>query len=240
MGVIVPAILPASRQDLEDKLAKYAGRVDSVQIDVVDGRFAAPATWPYAGGSKELAQAAAAGEELPHYGELAFDIDLMASDPEQVIGSWVSLGASRITIHAEATSALAKLVADVQTRYGHEKDFIPDMLSLGLAIGIETPTALIEPFLDRADYVQLMGIRRIGRQGEPFDDRVIARAKYLKKKYPKLALQVDGGVSKATAPALLAAGVDRLIVGSALDRAEDLDAELAVFKGLVERYGIYE
>ena len=240
MGVIVPAILPASRQDLEDKLTKLAGLADSVQIDVVDGRFAAPACWPYSGGTKELALMAAREETLPHYGEMTFDIDLMAENPEQVVGSWVSLGASRMTIHAEATTALGKLVADFQSRYGHEKDFIPDLISLGLAIGADTPLGLIEPFVEQIDYVQLMGIRRIGVQGQPFDGRVVQRVKELKRKHQKLAVQVDGGVSKATAPALLSAGVDRLVIGSALWNAPNLADEIAAFNDLAQRYGTYE
>jgi ribulose-phosphate 3-epimerase len=240
MGAIVPAILPQSRQDLEDKLSKLAGLADSVQIDVVDGRFASPACWPYSGGSKELARMAAGDEMLPHYGEMKFDIDLMAENPEQVTGSWVSLGASRMTIHAEATTALGKLVAGFQSRYGHEKGFIPDLISLGLAIGADTPLGLIEPFAGQIDYVQLMGIRRIGVQGQPFDDRAVKRVRDLKRKYPKLAVQVDGGVSKTTAPALLSAGADRLIVGSALWTAPNLADEIAAFNDLAQRYGTYE
>jgi len=240
MGVIVPAILPTSRKDLDDKLSQLSGLATDVQIDVVDGRFASPACWPYTGGTKELAQMAADDETLPYWGTLAFDIDLMANDPEEVIGSWVSLGASRLTIHAESTTALGKLVSDFQSKYGHEKDFIPDMISLGLAIGAGTPLALIEPFIDQIDYVQMMGIRRIGVQGQPFDDDVVRRVQELKKKHPSLSVQVDGGVSKMTAPALLSAGVDKLIIGSALWKAPDLAAELSAFKELVQHYGRYE
>lgn len=240
MGVIVPAILPKSRKDLDDKLAQLAGLTDAVQIDVVDGRFASPPCWPYNGGTKELAEMAARDETLPYWGTLTFDIDLMAEDPEQVIGAWVSLGASRLTIHAEATTALGKLVSDFQSKYGHEKDFMPELLSLGLAIGAGTPITLIEPLIDQIDYVQLMGIRRIGMQGQPFDQDVVRRVQELKRKYPKLQVQVDGGVSKVTAPALLSAGVDRLVVGSALWKAPDLATELNAFKELAEEYGRYE
>jgi pentose-5-phosphate-3-epimerase len=47
MSVIVPAILPTSRDDLDEKLLRLHGLVDAVQVDVVDGRFVTPASWPY-------------------------------------------------------------------------------------------------------------------------------------------------------------------------------------------------
>ena len=48
MSAIVPAILPKSLEDLEQKLTVLSGVATSVQIDVVDGKFVSPASWPYA------------------------------------------------------------------------------------------------------------------------------------------------------------------------------------------------
>jgi ribulose-phosphate 3-epimerase len=240
MGAIVPAVLPKNLNDLEEKLKRFEGIADSVQIDVIDGRYAAPASWPYTEGSEELAQRAAQGENLPCLGSFSFDIDLMVSDPEEVIGSWITLGASRITVHAESTRYLSRIVSDFDVKYGHRQGFAPELLSLGLAIGVATDLGILEPYLPRIDYVQFMGIATIGRQGEPFDARALERVTAFHKKHPEIEIQVDGGVSMKTAPALLEAGADRLVVGSALRDAHDVRASYDALEALTHEYGIYE
>lgn len=241
MSLIVPAVLPKTREELERTLDRFAAvpAVRSVQIDVVDGVFAAPSTWPYADGSQAFAALVNSGEMLPHTGRLEYEVDLMVRDPEEVTGSWIAVGASRITVHAESTTYLPRVITDLRVKYGHDKDFAPGLLSVGLALGLESDVSLIEPHLGLVDYVQFMGIATIGKQGEPFDARVLARVAAFHKKYPDMPVQVDGGVTRETAPALLAAGASRLIVGHALTRANDMAAEYAKFVALTEHYGTY-
>src|SRR6185437_15471884 len=226
MSIVVPAILPSSRKDLEEKLARLQPitSITDVQIDVVDGRFAAPATWPYTSdGFSEM---------LPLWERFRYDIDLMVADPEAVTGAWIGAGAARLTVHAESTTYVSKLITELTHKFGHEPGLLPNLLSLGLAIGIDTDNALVEQYAEVIDYVQFMGIAKIGVQGQPFDPRVLYKIKSFHKRYPELLIQVDGGVSLQTAPQLLDAGVGRLIVGSALEKAEDVEAEIAKFDAL--------
>ena len=239
MGVIVPAVLPRTFSDLEIKLNQLEGVADAVQIDIVDGKFAAPPTWPYQNDEESFAQKVAAGDMLPHLGKIRFEIDLMVSDPAAVAGMWLSAGATRLTIHAESTTYLPRLLKELQTTYGHDKDFAPDLVSIGIATNIETELGLLTPFLDTIDYIQFMGIARIGHQGEPFDKRVLKKIAIFRKQHPNIPIQVDGGVSKETAPLLLSAGVSRLIVGSDLWNAKSLQSELAALEALVPQYGLY-
>jgi pentose-5-phosphate-3-epimerase len=75
------------------------------------------------------------------------------------------------------------------------------------------------------DFVQVMGIERVGSQGQPFDARAIDLVARIRAMYPALPLQVDGAA--ATHPQELArAGADRLIVGSAIITAADPAAAL--------------
>lgn len=240
MGVIVPAVLVPSKAELEQTLAKLVGLVDTVQIDIVDGKFIGPPTWPYASGGEEFAQMVANDDMLPYGEHFRYEMDLMVSDPEQVSGIWVTAGATRILAHVESTNYLPRLITDLQVKYGHEKGFALDLLSFGLALNIDTDNAVLEAFIDNIDYVQFMGIATIGKQGQPFDPRVIQKIQAFKKRHPDMPVQVDGGVSLATAPALLSAGVDRLCVGSALVKKPDIKAELEKFNELVQRYGTHE
>ncbi|HUQ30294.1 MAG TPA: hypothetical protein VM103_02115 [Candidatus Paceibacterota bacterium] len=242
MGAIVPAVLPKTREELETTLDRFAliDGVDSVQIDVIDGKFASPANWPYASGTKEFAELVNSGTLLPHAGKLRFEVDLMVRDPEQVTGAWIAVGASRITVHAESTTYLPRVVTDLRVKYGHDKDFAPGLLSFGLAIGLESDLALIEPFISCIDYVQFMGIAKIGRQSQPFERRVLARIEAFRRRHPEMPIQIDGGVTEETAPLLLRAGADRLVVGHDLLQAKDMSAKFKTLSSLAEQYGTYE
>lgn len=239
MGIIVPAIIPTSRHDLDEKLSRLSGLCEEVQIDIVDGVFAGPPSWPYITDANEPVQMLADGELLPKAGEFKIEIDLMSADPESVAGTWIGLGASRLTVHSESTRFIPRFLQSTSEQYGHDAGFTPGLLSLGLSIGIETDLALIEPHIERIEYVQFMGIRKIGHQGEPFDTRVFPKIAAFRKRYPHIEVQVDGGVTLENAPKLLDAGVKRLIVGSALWKAPDLAARYREFDELTERHGIY-
>lgn len=237
MASVIPAILPATREALDEKLIRLGGVTDEVQIDIVDGRYATPASWPYA--QKGSAAGKALMADLPELAALRFEVDLMVEAPESVIGHWVRAGASRITVHAESTPRLASLVKDFQVTYGHDKTFAPELLSFGLAISIDTDPALIEPYLDQCDYVQFMGIASIGKQGQPFDPRVLPKIRAFHKKHPEMPIQVDGGVSLETATDLLRAGASRLVVGSRFWKAGDLKATLREFETCTQTRGLY-
>jgi len=237
MAIVVPTILTASRADLEAKLKRVENRVDTVQIDVVDGRFAGPPTWPYAH-KDDLAGFTHDGW-LRDLGHFKYEIDLMVENPEESAGFWIAAGATRLVVHIESTRYLPRLVDELKDKYGYEKGFAPDLLSFGLALNIDTDTSAIEPYLATTDFVQFMGIKTIGRQGQPFDRRVIEKLRSFKKAHPEMELQVDGGITLESAPALLAAGVGRLVVGHDLWEEEDIDAELARYERVIEEHGRY-
>jgi ribulose-phosphate 3-epimerase len=238
MSIVVPTILTPSRVDLEEKLKRLEGLVDTVQIDVVDGRFATPPTWPYAN-TADLAGLQSEGGWLREFGHFKYEIDLMTQTPEESAGFWIAAGATRIVVHIESTRALAKLIEKLSHNYGYEKGFAPDLLSFGLALNIDTDTRALEPYVDAVDYVQFMGIKTIGKQGQPFDRRVVGKLREFKKAHPDIKTQIDGGVTRESAPALLSAGVDRLVVGHALWEAKDIAAELSYYSRLCEEYGRY-
>lgn len=240
MSIIVPAILPSSRQDLIDKLDKLAGVVDQVQVDIVDGKFATPPTWPYDTGPKELARMLAESDMIPHSGECRIEVDLMVENPESTAGAWIELGASRVTVHAANSEHLPRLLKSFETVYGHDKGFASDLLAIGIAIPAGTDPEILAPYLTQIDYVQFMGIKRIGRQGEPFDTSILKTIELFRKRHPEIPVQVDGGVTIDTAPKLLELGVSRLVVGSGLWRAPNFREALAALQEITEERGIYE
>jgi ribulose-phosphate 3-epimerase len=239
MELIVPAVLPTSREELEEKLALLS-KIDSVsivQIDVVDGRFASPISWPYTA-PKEFLEMVENNEMLPHLDRIAYEIDLMCNDAERMAEAWLAMGATRLTFHAESTTNIARLLASARKRYGSGAGFVSDLISFGVAINIASELSLIEPCLHEVKYVQFMGIARIGRQGQPFDHRVIDKLKTFHAKYPNIVLQVDGGVTLENARQLLALDVNNLVVGSALLKAHDPAIMFNKFEELLNPYGV--
>ncbi len=169
MSIVVPAVLPSSRADLEKKLALIARipSVSRVQIDVVDGKFARPASWPYTA-PRELRDMVERGEMLPHLDRFTYEIDLMCVDAERMAEAWLALGATRLTFHAESTTDLGRLLSSARKRYGAGDGFTPGLVSFGVALNIASDLSLIEQNLGKIEYVQCMGIAKIGYQGIPF------------------------------------------------------------------------
>ncbi len=227
---IVPAVLPRSYAELEEELALFSRlpTIARVQIDAVDGRFASPASWPYAPGD-DLSGLRRSGGMLPYLDALEYEIDLMCLDAETVAGDWLALGASRLTFHAESLFDISRFLAVVQNRYGDEEGGVASLVSFGLALGIESDVALLEQHLGSIDYVQFMGIDSIGKQGQPFDARVLERVRSFHAAHPEVPVQVDGGVSVERAQELAAAGVSDLVIGSAILKASDPAAAVAAF-----------
>ncbi len=239
MGLIVPAVLPASKQELEEKLAllTWIRSVSRVQIDVVDGKFATPASWPYSA-PQELRGMVERGEMFPTPDRFEYEIDLMCLDAERAAGAWLALGATRLTFHAESAVDLPRLLAGARRRYGAGTGFAPGLVSFGIALNIASDLALIEQIIGEIEYVQFMGIARIGRQSEPFDRRVLEKVRTFRGRHPELPVQVDGGISLESAKNLLALGVSNLVVGSALLKAHDPAATFAMFENLQSPYGV--
>jgi len=140
------------------------------------------------------------------------------NEPELVIQNWITAGAARIIVHVESTHHLEEIVQS----FG--KDELGSFRSheLGVALNIQTPNDVLYDIIHRIDFVQCMGIEKIGYQGEPFSEKVIPKIKDLRRRFPEAIISVDGGVNETSAPKLIAVGVNRLVSGSAIWNAPDI------------------
>ena len=232
MSLVVPAVLSSSREDFLEKLERLV-RIPSVarvQIDVVDGMFATPASWPYTA-PHELSEMRAQGGMLPELDRVAYEIDLMCLYALDAADTWLALGSTRLTFHAESALDLNRLLAAARDRYGH-------FVTFGLALNIASDLALIEPCLAEITYVQFMGIATIGRQGQPFDWRVMKKIRLFRSRHPDIPVQVDGGISLETGRDLVVLGVANLVAGSVILRASDPEALIERFENLQTPFGV--
>ncbi|MFZ3043834.1 MAG: hypothetical protein WA058_01865 [Minisyncoccia bacterium] len=239
MSLVVPAVLPSSRKDLEEKLALFAQfpSVNRIQIDVVDGRFASPATWPYTAPGA-LQTMMEHNVLLPKLDCIEYEIDLMCLDAENAAKTWLALGATRLTFHAESIPDLRRFLASAHKRFGGGDGFTSGLISFGLALNIASDLALIEPFLGDIEYVQFMGIARIGQQGQPFDRRALEKVRAFRRRHPEMPVQIDGGITLPVARELVALDVTNLVIGSGILKADDPAAAVLAFEALPSPFGV--
>ena len=222
MVEIVPASMPKNFNQLKELVGRVHGFAKKVQVDVVDGRFVkhsffSPKTWPYKD-RRTFDHIVKEEKGLPFWQEVDYEFDLMIENPVEEVMNFVRAGGTHLVIHAAAPGAAEGLQKLVDLRQSDDGAFT---ITTGIALMPDMQPEVLEKFDALYDYVQVMGINRVGRQGEPFEPRSLSLIERLRRRYPDLAIQVDGGVSLKTARRLAQAGATRLVVGSAIVAADN-------------------
>ena len=199
MNVIIPAIIPQSFEHLDDALRIAGEFTHEVQIDIVDGHFVPFTSWPYRGGGSVML--------LSKYAStFEIEVDLMIAEPEKALLLYIEAGVQKVIVHLESVTNLNTILSHHASHH----------YELGFSIRNDTPLSTLSDVIEKADYIQLMGIRNIGSQGQPFDTKVLSRIKILRESYPELLISIDGSVNAETLPQLRALGANRFISGSAI------------------------
>ncbi len=221
---IIPAVMPRDYDDLVDKIGLFSGVAPLVQLDIMDGKFVPERTWPYPRDAHFDAMVTEESEGMPSWETVDVEVDLMIENPELWVSKWVTTGTRRIIVHVESMRDFEVI-----------RTAVPQgIIELGLAINNATPITELEKYIDRIDFVQCMGIDRIGFQGQPFDERVLDRVRGLRTAFPELPISIDGSVNKNTAKRLVDAGATRLVAGSAILESGDVHSAMEELKSLVE------
>lgn len=237
MSFVVPAVLPKDKRELDERIELFAAipEVTRIQIDAIDGKFVAPATWPYTNFG-EFERMRAAGDMLPHLGKIQYEVDLMCLEGDKQVPIWLALGATRLIFHVETSPDVPRMLERARDESGAHANFLPTLVSFGISISIDTNLAFIESCLSFVEFVQFMGIARIGKQGQPFDERVLKNIRTFRARHPDMPVQVDGGVSLDSAPQLAALGVKNIVVGSALIKSPDPAQTYKTFEAFQNPY----
>ena len=212
MVEIIPAILPQSYRAIEGGLEKVHEFVNTIQIDFVDGYFAPNKTWWFNGKDLDILERLLNEEQgLPYWENINYEFDLMINDPLDHIDKIIGLGPSKVIFHIEGLN-----IESMINYFEKLPSIINDTVKFGIAIGINTNIELLEPLMPYVNTIQCMGIKQVGFQGQPFDDKVFEKIKTIKNLYPNKIISVDGAVSLDNAKSLVNAGVNSLVIGSAI------------------------
>jgi ribulose-phosphate 3-epimerase len=177
-----------------------------IQFDVMDGHFV-----PNLSFGPPIVAAA-----RPHT-PIAFDVQLMISDPRQYIEAFVRAGADHITFHIETVDRPLDLVRDL-----HKAG-----VTAGVALNPETDVITIVDVAASCELVLVMTVHP-GFGGQEFLPETAHKVRQVRELVgPATRVQVDGGISAETAPEVVRCGADTLVVGSAIfskqDRAAAID-----------------
>ncbi|TSD04957.1 MAG: ribulose-phosphate 3-epimerase [Parcubacteria group bacterium Greene0714_7] len=208
---VIPSLPASTFKELDEKIGRVRGLVSTFQIDITDGIFVPNISWPMHPEDQEQFQRIVLGDEtLPHWEDFDFELDMMVHNPENLLSDWIQAGICRALIHIET-----------KHNFGACQVIAKDKIELGIALNVDTPISRIDEYIEHISVVQLMGIANLGKQGQPFDPRVLESIREVKKRYPNVIIEVDGAVNKDTASLLVSAGATRLAPGSFIFKSEN-------------------
>ena len=153
------------------------------------------------------------------------DVHLMIVHPENYIQQTADAGAAIMNVHYEACVHLHRTLQAIRAAG----------MKTGVTLNPSTPVNVLEDIIGDIDIVQLMSVNP-GFGGQKFIEHSIRKVQRLRqlieRESSRALIEVDGGVQAETAPRLVDAGVDILVSGSYVFKADDPKAAIHVLKGL--------
>ena len=199
---IAPSVLPVDFSRLGDEvMALEKAGADLIHWDVMDGVFVPNLTF----GPDVIAS-------TRPLVDLEFEAHLMVVEPDRLVERYVEAGCSTVLVHVEACDHLHRTLAH-----------IADLgATPGVALNPHTPADVIRNVRDLVGVVLVMTVNPgFGGQSyiESMESKVTEVASLLDGY--DCAVEVDGGIGPTTVAAVVAAGADRLVSGSALFRDDE-------------------
>lgn len=193
MSEIIPSNFATDKATFEKKL-NILSFSPKIHLDFMDGKF----TQMRSIGFSEMGGVKGFDQE--------FAVHLMAFEPQKYIEEIKELGIRKAFIHYEAFGRETELVSAI-------RKFRAEGLEIGLVLNPRTSVEKVFPFLSETGSVLLMSVEP-GKEGQSFIEATYEKIRVLRRRFPDILIQVDGGINEANAKKVKEVGADLLTVGS--------------------------
>lgn len=198
MVKISPSMLACDFANIESELKKCES-ADLIHLDVMDGHFV-----------PNITIGAPVIKAMNAVCDIDFDVHLMISEPLKYIEDFADAGADIITFHVECESDINETVNEI----------IHCGCKAGLAVKPATPIEAVYPYIDRLSMVLVMTVEP-GFGGQSFMEDMMPKIEKLRKDFPHIDIQVDGGINPETIKTCAKAGANVFVAGSAVFKSEN-------------------
>ncbi len=212
--IIAPSVLNADFLNLQAELsAVERGGAGLVHLDIMDGHFV-----PNISFGPGISGLIGRATKLP------LDCHLMIDNPELFVEEFAKVGASYISVQAESTVHLDRLLNRIR-----ELGARP-----AVSINPATPLESIRWVLDSVDMVLVMSVNP-GFGGQSLIPYCLEKIRQLRKMKPDLDIEIDGGVKLSNIREAKEAGANIFVVGSGIFGKESREAACREFVEEIHR-----
>lgn len=190
--LVVPVINCKNFGSAKEKLkeaVKFLPKNGWIQIDISDGKFTKAKTKITPSDLKNL-------NIIAKKYKLNLEVHLMVENPEKIAGDWTRAGAKRVLVHIEAIKNIKPLLM-----YKNK---------IGLAIKYNSPALKAFSYLRDFKFILILAVKP-GFSGQKFNSSVLQEIKWIKSKFPKAVVEIDGGIDLETAKLVKKAGADIIV-----------------------------
>lgn len=205
--LLAPSILAADFTKLgEDIRQAVAGGATWIHCDIMDGHFV-----PNISYGPDLVKAVRRAEP-----DAFLDVHLMIEEPDRYIDAFVEAGADLISVHVETCPHLHRTLQTIRSAG----------CKCGAVINPATPVEMLRPVVADIDLALIMSVNP-GFGGQHFIPTTYQKVHQLRtmrqEEDASFLIEIDGGVGPDNIRTLTEAGVDVLVAGSSVFRAENIE-----------------
>ncbi|MCO5575762.1 hypothetical protein L7F22_029566 [Adiantum nelumboides] len=166
-------------------------------------------------------------QSLRKHTDAFLDCHLMVSNPFDYVAPFAQSGASGFTFHVE-------VIKD------NWKDLLKSIKSAGMQAGVAlrpgTSVEQIFPLVEGEEHVDMVLVMTVepGFGGQKFMPDMMAKVNILRKRFPWLNIEVDGGIGPSTIEEAAKAGANCIVAGSSVFGSQDPAGVISLLRSKVQ------